>query len=115
MKAGVKYISNKAIVERIHADTGLSRAESAMAFRATLRAIHDTLLEGNEVNLHQFGTFHFRFRKGRTIPPRTVGNHQTGATVQPDTWFLKFKVSSGFAACLRTAFMRKSMTRNGDA
>lgn len=65
------------LVDRIAADSGISRAAAARALDAALDGITDALKQSDRVALVGFGTFSVSNRAART-----GRNPQTGATIQ---------------------------------
>lgn len=98
-------VSNKALVEKIRALTGFSKPDAILAFRATLKAIYETLREGKPATLHGLGTFNFRYHKGRTIPQRTMTRKAKTwimpETVQPDAMIVRFRLAENLRQRLK--------------
>ena len=79
---------NKAqLISAIASGTGLTKADSEKALKATLQAVKGTLAEGGAVTLIGFGTFSVYERSARTGK-----NPRTGATIKiPAKKVAKFK------------------------
>lgn len=60
------------LIEKIAAETGLTKKDAGAAFGATVTAITAALADGDKVTVPGFGTFEVRARKARTGKnPRT--------------------------------------------
>jgi len=91
-------LSDRSVRAKIQQLTGMTAAEAKYACRATVRAIYEMLMGGRSVALYRFGSFHFRFRRGRTIRMNVSGIHHgpvrvNRVIVQPDKVVVKFKPS----------------------
>ena len=64
-------------VDRVAADTGLSKKDAGAAVDSVLRSIESALGSGEEVNFTGFGKFHVAKRSARQ-----GRNPQTGETIQ---------------------------------
>lgn len=77
-------MTKSALVERIAAETDLSRRDAARAVDATLVLIQRELGGGGEVALAGFGKFHTARRGARAgVNPRTGEAITVGATIVP--------------------------------
>lgn len=76
-------LSKSKLIELVAKDSGLPKAETELILEATLERITDSLMNGNRIQLHGFGTFQAKkrgARKGRNpktgeaieIPEKTV-------------------------------------------
>lgn len=96
-KPPVNNESSKWLVTRIQG-YGLQRDEAKLAFRATMAAIRDAILDGRNVNLNCIGTLRFKHYAGRT-------NGSTawpfcGKPIPPG-WKLKFSTSIPMSKALK--------------
>ena len=65
-------MTKTALIEKIAADSGLTKKDAGKAFAATVAAITETLAAGDKVTVPGFGTFEVRDRAARTGKnPRT--------------------------------------------
>lgn len=65
------------MVDKIAADTGLSKTAASAAFDSVIKNVEDTLKKGQKVTVVGFGTFSVSKRKART-----GRNPQTGAAIK---------------------------------
>lgn len=77
----IRVTSTNAIVNAIHAQTGVAKADVRDVVHAWNHFIADCLSTGYGVNLYGVGTLFHRFRKGRG---------REGKNLQPDTLIAKF-------------------------
>ena len=65
------------LIDKISADTGLSKKDSEAALKATLAAIEGALVKNDKVVLVGFGTF-----KTKKLAARSGRNPKTGETIE---------------------------------
>lgn len=58
-------MSKKDLVNQIAAEAGITKEQANKAVDALIRSITDSLSQGQEIRLPQFGTFHISNRKAR--------------------------------------------------
>ena len=92
------YMANKpSLVDKIHEKTSLTKRDAAAALDATLEAIQEYLVAGENVQLIGFGNFEVRERaerKGR--------NPQTGVEITiPDSKIPAFKAGKALKDALK--------------
>ena len=84
------------LIEAIAAGAGLSKADAKKALDATVAAVKDTLVKGDEIQLVGYGTFSVAER-----PAREGRNPSTGATITiPAKKVAKFKAGAELADAL---------------
>ena len=82
------------LVDRIHEDTGLSKADAERALNAFIDTVQVTVTAGDKVTLPGFGVFS---RSARSA--RSARNPRTGELMQiPATNAAKFTVGAKFKA-----------------
>lgn len=59
-------------VAKVRDASGMSHRQARFAVTAVIKAVHDTLLAGEELRWDGFGTFQLLLIKGRKVPPRTI-------------------------------------------
>lgn len=89
---------NKAeLIEKIAADTGLTKAQIEKTLDATMDTIKKSVKKGDEVKLVGFGTFTKSKRKART-----GRNPQTGKAIKiPAAWYPKFRPGAEFKSLIK--------------
>ena len=86
-------MTRRELTQEISRRTGISRADASAALQATLTAIEEALLRGDEVVLRGLGRFYLKYRKSRKgqnirarktiiIPPRLVISFQPSKNLQ---------------------------------
>ncbi|MFH1856970.1 MAG: HU family DNA-binding protein [Candidatus Omnitrophota bacterium] len=76
-------MTKKDIVLKISEETGIKQIDVKKVVQRTLDIITEALLEGQKIELRNFGVFKIKFRKGRTgrnprtgdvvpVPPKSV-------------------------------------------
>lgn len=95
--------SNKSIIQFIHRNTLVPRADIRDVFRAAVKFTANELLLGSNVNFFGLGTFKLKVRKGRTVTwkknspqPQLAGR----TSVQPDSNYVRFTSGAKFRAQL---------------
>jgi DNA-binding protein HU-beta len=89
---------NKAqLIEKIAADTNMTKAETERFLDITLENIKKTVKKGDDVKLVGFGTFTKAKRKART-----GRNPQTGKAIKiPAAWYPKFRPGAEFKTIVK--------------
>jgi len=71
------YMNKTELINAIAEESGLTKADAARAFDATLVSVTNALTSGDSISLIGFGTFSVKERSART-----GRNPQTGETIQ---------------------------------
>lgn len=87
----------KELYRRVAELSGFSQGDAKLAVRATIRAIEDALIAGESVELTNFGTFTWRWWRGRTLK-----NTNGCARTWPSRYKLRFRPSEVFKAKSRS-------------
>lgn len=100
----IRPVFDRAIRKRMQ-EHGLSRSDALLAYRATMKAIGEFLLDGKPVHFYGIGMLHWRLRRGRKMKGMTsnLGGKPfvIPAHEQKDSYHLKWVTSKPFAQRLK--------------
>lgn len=106
------------LTKKVRSYGHFKKEEAHLAVMAVMKAIRDSLVEGQEIAILRTGVFYFGFRPGRHMPAIFCGKtkYQRPASYQEPSYPLKFAMTKEFRALIRgrtPVQFRKRNKKNG--
>ena len=84
-------MTQKELIDRVAAETGVTKLDTGMMLKAIMKAISDELMAGGSIKLSELGTFSVT-----VIAEHEINNPLFGGTMHfPEQKRVKFKASKG--------------------